>query len=118
MKRFTVVAWVISLVAVGSYVVFARPGAPVGPAAARTGSVSEVVTAAMAQRQLFATEDLGIIVLAGDKLMRFDSQLRKIGETEIQVDMAQMQRRIEQTLQSGALPPRAIEGPQEPAESF
>ncbi len=118
MKRFTPLAWMISLLVVGSYVVLARPTAPVEPAMVRACSVSDVVAAAMTQRQLFATEDLGIIVLAGDKLMRFDSQLRKIGETEIQVDLVQMQRRIEQTPQSYVLPPQPIEVPPAPAESF
>ncbi len=64
MKRFTPLAWMISLLVVGSYVVLARPTAPVEPAMVRACSVSDVVAAAMTQRQLFATEDLGIIVLA------------------------------------------------------
>jgi len=118
MKRFTVMAWVVSLVAVGSYVVLAKPVLSAGPAAAQTCPVSVIVAGAMTQRALFATPELGIIVLVGDKLMRFDSQLNKIGETEIQVDMAQMQRRIEQTMQSYSSLPQPAEVQQYTAESL
>ncbi len=118
MKRFTVMASLILLIAVGSYVVFAHPASTAGADAAPRYSVSEIVASAMTQRALSATEDLGIIVLVGDKLMRFDSRLNKIGETEIQVDMAQMQRRIEQTLQTYTPTPQPIEVQHEEAESF
>ena len=104
MKRFTVIAWVISLVAVGSYVVLAKPAAS-GPAGAHLCPACGVVVGAMTQKALFATEDLGIIVLVGDRLMRFDSHLNKIAETEIQVDAVQMQRRMEQMMQNCSLRP-------------
>jgi hypothetical protein len=118
MKRFTVMAWMIALIAVGSYVVFARPVSPAGSGAGQTCPASAIVAGAMTQRALFATPELGIIVLVGDKLMRFDSQLNKIGETEIQVDMAQMQRRIEQAMQTYSPTPQPIEVQQETAESL
>lgn len=51
---------------------------------------------AMAGRVMVATRDGGVVVLAGEKLMKFDKNLKLVKEVEVKIDTAAMERWMEQ----------------------
>lgn len=99
MKQLTVTALVLLSVVVGSYVVWAQPSQPEWMCTMEKCPVCRMTAEMMAQKSLFVTEDMGVVVLVGDRLMRFDAGLHKISETEIGIDLDQMERRLLQRLQ-------------------
>ncbi len=50
---------------------------------------------AMMQRQVVATSDGGIIVVAGNKLTKYDKDLNVVKEVELKMDMEGMQKMME-----------------------
>jgi hypothetical protein len=98
MKQVTVTALAVLLVVVGSYVVLAQPAHPEGGCRLEECPVCRMTAEMMTQKALFVTQDMGVVVLAGDRLMRFDAGLNKIGEAEIGLDLDQLERRIMQRL--------------------
>jgi hypothetical protein len=99
-KRFTVIALAVSLVVVGSYVVFGQPSPREGTCTLENCPVCRMTAEMMTRQALFVTEDMGVVVLVGDRLMRFDAGLNKIGEAEIGIDLDQIERCILQRLQN------------------
>lgn len=53
----------------------------------------------MMTKQIVATEDGGVIVLAGMKLMKYDKDLNLVKETEIKMDMDQMQQKMKSMME-------------------
>jgi hypothetical protein len=100
MRQVTVTALVVSLVVVGSYVVRAQPSPPEGICTIDKCPVCRMTAKMMTHTALFVTEDMGVVVLVGDRLMRFDAALNKIGEAEIGIDLDQMERRLLHRLQN------------------
>ncbi len=100
MKQFTVTVLAVLFVGVGSYVVWAQPTQPERTCTIEKCPVCRMTTEMMTHKALFVTEDMGVVVLAGDRLMRFDARLNKIDETAIGIDLDQMQRRLLHRLQN------------------
>ena len=55
---------------------------------------------AMMWKAMTPTQDGGVIVAFGNKLMRYDSQLNLVKETEMKIDMDQMYGEIQKTAQN------------------
>ncbi len=49
----------------------------------------------MMQKQVVATEDGGIIIVAGNKVTKYDKDLNVVKEAELKMDMAGMQKMME-----------------------
>jgi hypothetical protein len=102
----------ISLAAVATYALFAQtqlsePGAMQGGMApdgngnmVQMCPMCSMLAGAMTPRAMVATEDLGVVVLVGNRLMRFDAGLNKIAETEIPIDMQWMQGQMMHMMQN------------------
>jgi hypothetical protein len=110
MKRFVIVAVPIALLAmVGTYGVLAQqtsqtPSPPAGmgrgPGMMR-GTMGQggqmqgcamcgMMTGAMMWKTMTATSDGGVIVAIGNRLIKYDSQLNVVKDTEMKIDMNQM----------------------------
>ncbi len=100
MRQFIIMGLAVSLVVVGSYVVWAQPSPPERMCTIETCPVCRMTAQMMTHGALFVTEEMGVVVLVGDRLMRFDAGLNKIGEAEIGVDLDQMERRLLHRLQN------------------
>ena len=57
---------------------------------ARMNSMRGMMTRKMMDKTLIATEDGGVIVMVGNKLIKYDKDLNLIKEVEIKVDMDEM----------------------------
>ncbi len=55
---------------------------------------------AMTEKVLVATEDGGVILLAGCKLIKYDKDLNKVKEVEVEMDAAAMQKKMENMMMS------------------
>ena len=65
-------------------------GMPVGPAPIR-------MTGPLMQKQVVATTDGGVVVVIGNRLLKYDKNLKKIGEAEIDIseqEIADMQAKM------------------------
>jgi hypothetical protein len=56
--------------------------------------------ASMVMPQLTATSDGGVVAAVGGKLIKYDAALRKVAETNINIDWTQVQQRVEQMIQN------------------
>jgi len=118
MKKRMLVAMVAVLLAViGSYAVFAQPRQsqpgqpPMGGGMGRGmmqgqagpgGMMCPMCAAmggAMMQKSIVQTDD-GIIVMAGNKLIKYDNDLNKVKETTIDLDISGMQQTMSQMMQN------------------
>lgn len=109
MKRSIIAVTTVSLAAIASYALFAQTQSP-EPGTMQGGMVHNgnvqmcpmcsMMADAMMHRAMVATEDLGVVVLLGNRLIRFDAELNVIRETEIPIDMEQMQQKIQQMMQN------------------
>ena len=54
----------------------------------------------MMERQMTALEDGGIVVLAANQLIKYDSNLDLVKQTELKVDMQQMQEQMKKMMQN------------------
>jgi hypothetical protein len=59
-----------------------------------------VACASMVMPQLTATSDGGVVAAVGGKLIKYDAALRKVAETNINIDWTQVQQRVEQMIQN------------------
>ena len=50
----------------------------------------------MGGKELIATQDGGAILMVGNKLIKYDSQLNLVKETEIKIDMEAMRKSMEE----------------------
>ena len=50
----------------------------------------------MGGKELLATQDGGVVLMIGNKLIKYDSQLNLVKETEIKIDMEAMQKAMEE----------------------
>jgi len=50
----------------------------------------------MMQKEMVATPDGGVIVMAGNKLMKYDKDLNLVKEVEIKVDMEAMMKKMKE----------------------
>jgi len=55
---------------------------------------------AMMEKALVATEDGGVILLAGCKLIKYDKDLNKVKEIELEMDPAAMQKKMQSMMMS------------------
>ncbi len=55
---------------------------------------------AMMKKTIVATEDGGVIVLAGNKLMKYDKNLNLVKEVEIKIDMEAMQKNMKEMMKN------------------
>ncbi len=122
MKRYLMIAGVVcAVLAGGSYMAFAqqdRGGMMGGGMMNRGGSqqgmmgnsrnmmpmmrgmMAQRMANSMTQEALVATSDGGVVVLAGGKLMKYDSALNLVKEVEVKVDYKGMQQRMEKMMES------------------
>jgi mono/diheme cytochrome c family protein len=59
-----------------------------------------VACGALAHVSATATADGGVVVAVGGKLIRYDSALKKVSETDLDVDWTQVHRKIQQIMQN------------------
>lgn len=119
MNRRMLVVMVVGLLAViGSYAVFAQPrpsqpgqppmGGGMGRGMMMQGQAGQggmmcpmcaAMGGAMMQKSVVQTDD-GIIVLAGNKLIKYDNDLNKVKEATIDLDLSGMQQAMAQMMQN------------------
>jgi hypothetical protein len=63
--------------------------------------------------QLAATSDGGVVVAVGGKLVKYDASLRRVAETNINIDWTQVQQRIEQMIQNCPMPQQRGRAPEQ-----
>lgn len=120
MKRAWVVIAIALLMVLGSYAVFAQtqqpPGrgigqGPMGQAGMGRGMMMQqgggmacpmcgMIAGGMMQKTMATTEDGGIIVAMGDKLVKYDSDLNKVKEVALDIDTTQMHAKMQQMMQN------------------
>lgn len=59
-----------------------------------------VACASMVMPHLVATSDGGVVVAVGGKLVKYNANLRKVAETNIEIDWTQVQQRVQQIMQN------------------
>lgn len=122
MKRAWVVMVLALLVVVGSYAVFAQPQqtpgrGPMGPGMMGQGGMGRgmmmqqgaggmacplcgMVAGGMMQKTMATTDDGGVIVALGDKLIKYDGNLNKVKEITLDIDVSQMHAKMQQMMQN------------------
>ena len=50
----------------------------------------------MGGKELLATQDGGVVLMMGNRLIKYDAQLNVVKETEIKIDMEAMQKSMEE----------------------
>jgi len=60
----------------------------------------QMMAGSMMTKSMVATEDEGIVVMAGEKLMKFDKDLNLVKETLLPIDTEAMQKKMTQTMKS------------------
>ena len=50
----------------------------------------------MGGKELLATQDGGVVLMTGNRLIKYDAQLNIVKETEIKIDMEAMQKAMEE----------------------
>lgn len=119
MKRLVIVGIVVSLIGIGSYALFAQQAQPQpGRPGMMQGGMMQggmmqggmqgdmpmcpmcsMAAGGMMQKSMVAV-DGGIIMAVGNKLIKYDDQLNKVEEVELEMDMAQMHQKMQQMMQS------------------
>jgi hypothetical protein len=77
--------------------------------------------AALAHESITPTSDGGVVVAVAGKLIKYNASLQKVAEANVEVDWAQLHRRMQQIMQNCPLQarPRAPQrGPQPPSSSW
>jgi hypothetical protein len=64
------------------------------------GMMAQGMAQSITQEGLVATSDGGVVVLAGGKLMKYDSSLNLVKEVELKVDYENMQQRMQKMMES------------------
>ena len=65
-----------------------------GPMMGKGGPMQGMMMKGMMEKSIIATADGGVIVLAGNKLIKYDQDLNIVKEVEIKVDMDAMQKHM------------------------
>ena len=65
---------------------------------------------AMMEKSIVATTDGGVVVLAGNKLIKFDKDLNVLKEVEIKVDMEAMQKSMKEMMKNCPLMKQGLPG--------
>jgi hypothetical protein len=124
MKRYWIVVAVVSALAVaGSYVAFGQQdrqgmmggmmgqgggmmnrGGPqqgmMGSSGGMMGMMRGMMAQSISHEAMVATSDGGVIVWAGDKLMKYDGSLNLVKEAELKVDYGAMQQRMQKMMEN------------------
>ncbi len=97
---------VVAIAAAGSYVAFGQPdrgGMMGGGMMQNNRSMMPMMRGMMArdmmQEALVATSDGGVVLMAGGKLIKYDSALNVVKEVEVNVDYKAMQQRMEKMME-------------------
>jgi hypothetical protein len=72
------------------------PGPMAGPGCPGCGAIC----GALAQESVTPTSDGGVVVAVAGKLIKYDGALRKVAETELDVDWTQLHRKLQQIMQN------------------
>lgn len=112
MKKTIIVLIIAAVLATGSYVAFAKEH--MGGMMQMQGQGNKkmmmekdmtemcpmhmMMCKSMMSKQIVATEDGAIVVLAGNKLMKYDKELGLAKETELAIDMEKMQQKMEKMM--------------------
>ncbi|HEM62017.1 MAG TPA: hypothetical protein ENO24_06970 [Chloroflexi bacterium] len=79
------------------------------PMAGMHAMMGQGMAHAMAQTSLVATSDGGVVLWAGGKLIKYDSDLRLVREVEVQVDYKAMQQHMQQMMDNLGMGPRMMQ---------
>ena len=109
MKRLFIVGIVVSLIGVGSYALFAQQAQPQpGRRGMMQGGMQgdmpmcpmcSMAAGGMMQKTMVPV-DGGLVVAVGNKLIKYDDQLNKVEEVELEMDMAEMHQEMQKMMQS------------------
>ncbi len=105
MKRWIALLGLVLVAVIGSYSVFAQPGGGGmgrGMMQGQSGMMCPMCGAmggAMMQKSMVETEG-GIIVAMGNKLIKYDSDLNKVKEVTVDLDISGMQQAMQQMMQN------------------
>ena len=115
MKRWMIVVAVV-LVVTGAYAVWAQPGRNTdrGMMGGRMGRgmmqqegeagmacpMCGMMMGGMMQKTMVPTQDGGVIMAMGDKLVKYNSSLEKVEETTVEMDTQQMHQKMMQMMQN------------------
>lgn len=124
MKRLMVPVALVLVVGLGSYAICAQPqqqpnqsqrgmgGGMMGRGMMGRGMMQQgteggmmcpmcgMMMGGMMQKTMAATDDGGVIVAFGDKLIKYDSDLNKVKEVPLELDMNQMHQKMMQMMQN------------------
>lgn len=104
MKRLLMIVTIGILVGFAGYVVFADQHAEkMGEGMMRQMSscpMCPMMCKAMMEKSLIATSDGGVILMAGGKLTKFDKDLNKVKEVEVQMEIEAMQNKMKSMMKN------------------
>jgi len=63
-----------------------------------TCPMHQMMMGPMMGKSMIATTDGGVVVMVGDKLMKFDSAMRFVGEAKIKMDIEGMEKKTDQPM--------------------
>jgi hypothetical protein len=58
------------------------------------GMIGKGMMGSMMEKKIIATQDGGVVIWAGNKLIKYDKDLKLVKEVELKVDMGQMQQQM------------------------
>ena len=64
----------------------------------KSNSMKNMAMKKMMEKQIVATEDGGVVVLVGNKLLKYDKKLNLINETEIEIDYDAMHKMMKKKM--------------------
>jgi hypothetical protein len=99
MKRSLLLLTALILVACLGYTVLAERNEPQIPPMPSCPMCMAMCKSVM-EKALVATEDGGVILMAGCKLMKFDKDLNKVKEVQIEMNLEEMQTKMQKMMQS------------------
>ncbi|OHB68271.1 MAG: hypothetical protein A2Y77_02180 [Planctomycetes bacterium RBG_13_62_9] len=118
MKKLIVPVVLIVLIGVGSYAIFAKQPSDApqrgmgggmmgrgmmqggGPMGGMNCPGCAAVCGAMMHESIAATSDGGVVMAVAGKLVKYDSSLKKVSETNIDIDWTAMHQRMQQMMQN------------------
>ena len=114
MKKSIILLTVIALAATGSYVVFAqrqmggmmqkqdtgKMGMMMGEEMMEMCPMHMSMCQSMMSKQIVATQDGGVMAMVGNKLMKYDKDLKLVKETELKIDMEKMQQKMKEMMEN------------------
>jgi hypothetical protein len=64
----------------------------------KKGMMSQGMMGSMLEKKLVATQDGGVVVWVGNKLIKYDKDLKLVKEVELKVDMPKMQQKMKENM--------------------